>query len=250
MKPPRVLVDPDAWTMEPKLDGVRMLWERTPSGVYVYSGRNGRAATGKKAIKELLMFLPVGTVLDSELITHGYAPSRTFETFVFDVLRLGEKNVMPLPWHKRRALLEAIGEEFDGELVHLVPSVRPDQELYERWVDDGLEGVVLKRKGSRYKEGSRSQDWTKLKPQEDGAEAIVIGYEMGKGKSNQHKVGALKVRLLKTGKETSCGAPSECRTSEQAEAKIGCMLELRHHGWTRHGRLRHPIPLRWRPDRD
>jgi bifunctional non-homologous end joining protein LigD len=257
MKPPRVPADPnELWTMEPKLDGWRFIWHVKEEGVRVFGGRNGLEHTGDAPIIEeaLAEALPPGTVLDSELVAErgdlsealsDPRKSHLLRAYVFDAMFYDGSSLMGEPWANRRRVLESMSILFPEE-AQLVPSVPLDQELYERWLDDGFEGAVIKRKSSLYLPGSRRQDWTKLKPQAT-AEAQITGYEMGKGESNGDRVGALKVQLLDTGNPTTTGWDG---TVAEAEALFGRICELRHHGWTKHGKVRHPVFFRMREDRD
>ena len=171
------------------------------------------------------------------------------------MLEDGQEDVCHLPWTDRRARLDRLAEKvFDGTHVVPVPYLDPpSQEVHELWMDESelIEGSVAKRKKSRYKRGRRSTEWIKIKPQES-TEAKVIGYEMGKGASNGHVVGALKIVLLETGAETSIGW---AMTEAEAQDAIGKHVEIRHHGWfkkngKRSGSVKHPVGYRWRPDRD
>ena len=67
------------------------------------------------------------------------------------------------------------------------------QRLLEEIEAGGGEGIVLIRKGSKYKKG-RSVDVLKVKNFKD-AEGVVVGYVPGKGK-HQGRMGALKLELL------------------------------------------------------
>jgi len=263
-KPPRLRTG-DKWVQEPKLDGWRGLWERTGNGVQLYTGRNGRPSESASpqvlAVKDALMVLPVGTVIDSELIAVGATAPEVasvlagtprgrrleLEVWAFDVLKVGTMEVLGLPWDERRPMLETLVEAVGSDFVKLMPYVRPpDPSVHEAWLASGLEGSVCKRIDSKYVPGRRTSDWTKVKPQET-TEAIIVGYEMGKGASNGHKVGALEIQLLETGKRTTTAWSG---TVEEARRLQGRVCEVRHHGWTEDGKVRHPIWHRLRPDRE
>lgn len=259
------------WVMEPKLDGWRFMFHVKERGVEAFGGRNGNSYNGQAgAIEaELLESLPAGTVIDCELVSSdpkvavSTALARQpnlLRALAFDLLRVNGADTRSLPWEKRRELLEAA--KLDG-LVGIVPVAECDQELYEKWLAMGLEGAVVKRVGSRYHSGKRSRDWLKLKPQ-GTAEAVIVGYEMGKGESNGHVIGALRFHMLTDageGVESSCGVKDDAqaheltaqlaglRFSEQPEF-IGRVIELRHHGIFPSGAPRHPVFHRWRPDRE
>jgi bifunctional non-homologous end joining protein LigD len=248
------------WVMEPKFDGMRFLWFVADDGVKALGGRNGEDHShdpGLESLREQMAALPPGTVLDSEVIVEngdvglvgsalcGNLPDRPLQAWVFDVLAAEGEVLTTQPFDTRRARLEQLSTGF-GDDVYLVPSVKPSQAVHDAWVASGMEGSMCKHRRSVYRPGSRSSQWLKYKPQQT-TEAVVIGYGMGEGQENQHLVGKLEIRLIETDKETSTGY--EC-TPEEAEAMIGKMLTIRHHGFQRSGKVQHPVFDCWRPDRD
>ena len=99
--------------------------------------------------------------------------------FVFDVLVLGGVNVMNEPLTARRALLEKkvlpklkepirYSLEFDTPLPDLIAAVKAQ----------GLEGLVAKRRDSRYEPGLRSGAWQKMRINA-GQEFVIGGYTVG-----------------------------------------------------------------------
>ncbi|HEX6973346.1 MAG TPA: RNA ligase family protein, partial [Vicinamibacterales bacterium] len=203
------VVDHDSgrWIMEPKIDGWRAICHYdTTLNVRTYA-RSGAQYDGKcphidDALKALL---PVDTVLDGEFAGAGgwgdvqgvmtrHANNGTMLTYVvFDLIRLGGIDARSLPWDSRRELLEKIG--FAGAVV-LNPYGEPDQAVADAMIDAGAEGVVLKRRDSRYSNG-RSQSWQKYKPKVGTDEGEIIGFKPGeKGGKFDGMVGAFKVRML------------------------------------------------------
>jgi bifunctional non-homologous end joining protein LigD len=118
-------------------------------------------------------------VLDGELVAlddHGridfYALSqrmigrrtpRHVTLCVFDLLWIDGTDCTQLPCENRRRLLEML--ELTGPAWCTLPSVPADSaaDLLEACSRFGQEGVVLKRRASRYVPGARSQDWRKRK---------------------------------------------------------------------------------------
>jgi ATP-dependent DNA ligase len=239
----------DAWVMEPKWDGWRWQVHVTEDGVRSIGGRNGKKHTGPPAVDALLVdALPVGTILDGEILWQGGLSSSRIARFVaFDVLAVAGSDVCSRPWTERRRLLEVALENLPkGGCVQIAPYGPVDEAVLDEWLALGMEGAVLKRKDAPYRPGSRRRDgFVKVKPQST-TDAIVIGYEMGKGASNKDYAGALKIRLVDTGAETSCGVH---KRPEEAEALIGRRIEVAHYGWIKDsGKVRHPIHKRTRPD--
>jgi bifunctional non-homologous end joining protein LigD len=70
--------------------------------------------------------------------------------------------------------------------------------LFELAKDRRLEGIIAKRKTSRYQAGRRSPDWLKIKsrPQQ---EFVVCGFTEGKGSRSKH-FGALLLAAYHNGK--------------------------------------------------
>jgi bifunctional non-homologous end joining protein LigD len=70
--------------------------------------------------------------------------------------------VIDLPYERRRELLEEL--HVVGDAWCTAPAYAADpQPLLAACAEHGLEGVVAKRLGARYKPGERSRDWVKLK---------------------------------------------------------------------------------------
>src|SRR6266566_10143674 len=90
-------------------------------------------------------------------------PGDRHSTF-FDVLTLGDRDVMGLPLRARRDMLER------RILPDLVEPIRYSPELQAGLADliasvraQGLEGLVCKRRDSRYEPGRRSGAWQKMR---------------------------------------------------------------------------------------
>jgi len=104
----------------------------------------------------------------------------------------------------------------------------------ERITSRGGEGLVLRRAGSAY-EPRRAECMLKVKRFDD-AEAVVVGYESGRGR-NAERVGALRVRLA-GGVEFRLGTGLSERERE-APPQIGVSVVFRHCGVTDSGVPRH-----------
>lgn len=98
---------------------------------------------------------------------------------IFDVLNLDGHPTLVLPWTDRRTVLEGLDLSgvswqtpalVDGTAVQAVKLGQ----------DQGLEGVVAKRRAGTYRPGRRSPDWIKLKNTRT-QEVIVGGWRPGAG---------------------------------------------------------------------
>src|SRR6266850_8017133 len=99
--------------------------------------------------------------------------------YVFDVLILAGRDVMREPLDARRALLEKhvlpkldepirYMQQLSASLPHLIQAVKAQ----------GLEGLVAKRRSSRYESGQRSDAWQKMRVNR-GQEFVIGGYTVG-----------------------------------------------------------------------
>jgi bifunctional non-homologous end joining protein LigD len=89
----------------------------------------------------------------------------------FDVLRLYGVDLMSRPWQERREALERLAAS--GGHWQLSPVHEDVEALLHATQEHGLEGVVAKRRDSRYRPGARSSDWLKLAHRR--TQACVIG---------------------------------------------------------------------------
>jgi DNA ligase 1 len=127
------------------------------------------------------------------------AASLPLVAFVFDVLYRNGKDLTPLPYGERYALLaEVLGE---SRVLTPAPLTSTDsaEELTRTLLDNiskGLEGVVVKRMDSPYQAGARNFNWVKLKRTTSGqlndtVDLVLLGYYFGKGKRTSFGLGAL-----------------------------------------------------------
>lgn len=266
------------YVMEPKFDGWRLLMHSTGRGCLTFAGRDGSDYTGKlKYIeRELTACLPPDTCVDGEIIgasrsdvqsiffgggehipTQGVPP---LTYVVFDILRCNGQDVRDLPWHERRALLEAATFTQHVRLTDLHPC---NKRTYQVAVATGFEGVVCKLKSSRYVSGGRGHSWLKIKA-EWTVEARVDGWEVGKG-SHAARMGALRCTLLDDNDRPQIGPdgkPIQIRvgggfTDAQREDVAQTyptnweykVIEVKHNGVTENGKVLAPNFVCRRDDR-
>jgi DNA ligase 1 len=127
------------------------------------------------------------------------AASLPLVTFVFDVLYRNGKDLTPLPYEQRYAMLE---EVLGGSKVLIpapVTTTDSAEELTKMLLDNiskGLEGVVVKRMDSPYQAGARNFNWVKLKRTTSGqlndtVDLVLLGYYFGRGKRTDFGLGAV-----------------------------------------------------------
>ncbi len=254
------------WLFERKLDGIRLLAYRRNDQVRLYS-RN-RLPQHLPAIAQALAELPVREiVLDGEVTWDGGA----VRYHVFDVMWIDGRDVMSLPLEERRALLTDLPLRLP---VQRVPTLE-DAEPWERARREGWEGVIAKRRGSKY-EQRRSPHWLKMKC-EATQELVVGGFTDPQGK--RVGLGALLVGYFEGGEFVFAGKVGtgfDTRLLRELRARLDALEipkspftrakglpRLRAHWvrpevvvqvgfieWTVHAKLRHPRLLGIRTDKD
>ena len=141
------------WIFERKFDGIRLLAFKNGGDVRLLS-RN-RLPQHIPPLAAAVANLPVrDAILDGE----GTWPGARIAYHVFDVLRLDGNDVTSLPLVERRALLNRL--PFVPPLHHVAELTGSSP--WERACLEGWEGVIAKRRDSRY-EHRRSPHWLKMK---------------------------------------------------------------------------------------
>ena len=262
------------WLFERKLDGIRVLAYKRGKDVILYS-RN-RLPQRYPTVAQAIAELPVkDAILDGEAawdITHSLGADRRSPVLyhVFDVLWLDGRNVTALPLEERRALLKKLPLKAPLGRVQELKDDKP----WERACAEGWEGVIAKRRDSKY-EHRRSPHWVKMKC-EAGQELVVGGFTDPQG--SRVGLGALLVGYfdkedfvfagkLGTGFDTKLLLDLRARL-EKIEipaspfTKAKGLPRLRAHWvkpqvvvqvafteWTVHGKLRHPRLIAVRHDK-
>lgn len=98
---------------------------------------------------------------------------------LFDILRMGDRDVAALPLRERRPLLEGIAAGAIGAIV--APPVADDLDAALAAAGElALEGVVVKDPDSPYRRGARSEEWLKVKLTAT-QDVVIGGIRPGKG---------------------------------------------------------------------
>jgi bifunctional non-homologous end joining protein LigD len=177
------------WLYEIKLDGYRVVAIKSGDKVQLRSRNNNDFTERYAPIASALRAMPDDTVLDGEMaaldeegrpsfnLLQNYASSNApLVFFVFDVLILKGRSVMAAPLSERRALLEKQVLPKLGEPIRYSPELKASlPDLIESAKSAGLEGLVAKRRNSRYEPGLRSGAWQKMRVNR-GQEFVIGGY--------------------------------------------------------------------------
>jgi len=92
---------------------------------------------------------------------------------VFDILRKDGKDLANLPLLERKKILEQTVK--GGRNIETIFYTTKIRELWNKIRKADMEGIVIKRKDSRYLPGTRSDAWIKIKNLKT-IDAVIIGY--------------------------------------------------------------------------
>ena len=167
------------WTYEIKHDGFRFLAVRQGKQVRVYSRGGHDWSKQLPAITEALLALPVRSVaLDGEGVICGADGKSGFERmracfsshgapqaflYAFDVLELDGRDLRNERWARRRnALVQLLTDADAGIRLNEHIEDVDGAVVFRQACVMGLEGIVAKRRDSRYRSG-RCREWIKVK---------------------------------------------------------------------------------------
>ena len=154
------------WTFERKLDGIRMLAFRQGRSVRLLSRNRLPQNAAYPRVARAVAALPGGDlILDGEA---AWDPASTVAYHVFDMLWLDGRDLTKLPLEQRRSALDTLPMAPPLGRVPEVTDPRP----WERACREGWEGVIAKRRDSRY-EHRRSPHWLKMKC--EASQELVVG---------------------------------------------------------------------------
>jgi bifunctional non-homologous end joining protein LigD len=116
----------------------------------------------------------------NDRLARSLASSVPVTYLVFDVLHLDGKSCVDLPYTERRQLLERL--ELNGPCWHISPSFDGDGAAVSATArEQQLEGVIAKRRSSRYYPGRRTADWLKI-TEVLTIEVLIGGWRPGEGR--------------------------------------------------------------------
>jgi hypothetical protein len=188
------------WVQE-KLDGSRAIASISPSdGSVSIMSRQGAEFSFMSHIREAVKALTDGNPtirLDGELFCRTMTfneiqsackntktnKSQGIALYVFDLV--DETKLFEERYSTLRTLFRDLPVEYKKslKLVDAKVARTPDEvdAIYEGFVENGAEGVVVRNGSGKYTIGTRSHDVLKYKPQDD-AEFLITGFKEGRGK--------------------------------------------------------------------
>jgi bifunctional non-homologous end joining protein LigD len=195
---------------------------------------------------------------------------------VFDALREGARDLRDLPLVERRAVVERLFKNNRDSCLRVSEIARGSgKALYERALEEGWEGLIAKHADSLYKSGKRTPDWRKLKitqeqefvvggwtdPRQtrswfgalllgvyEGSNLVYVGHT-GTG-FNERELERI-MKLLRPLATDDCPFTPRPRTNERPHwVEPRLVAQIRFTEWTADAKLRHPVYLGLRDDKD
>jgi bifunctional non-homologous end joining protein LigD len=189
------------WEYEAKFDGYRALVVKNAK-VNILSRRNNSLTNEFPAIAAACADLKENTVIDGEIIALDKDGKPAFnilqnrrmhkdavQFYAFDLLVYQGRSLLNMPLEKRRELLNSILAEMQPPVYFSQTLDAPARAVITAAKSAGLEGIVAKRRDSRYEAGKRSGAWSKFKlnldqelviggylPGSRGFDALLVGY--------------------------------------------------------------------------
>ena len=193
----------EEWTYEVKWDGYRTLAWKQGARVKLLS-RNLKDATGQypSVARAIAQLHADAALLDGEIVAIDdqgrpsfqalhHQSSKAIVYYAFDLLHLNGRDLTRTPLEERRAALVPILERTHVLRSEPLPGTPEQIETAVRELR--LEGIVAKRRLSRYEPGRRSPSWVKVKfnqrqefivggfkPKGADLESILVGYFEGR----------------------------------------------------------------------
>lgn len=185
--------DDKDWLFEIKWDGYRAVTEIEKGEIKFYS-RNGIDFSERfPAIYQALKKIKHDVILDGEIVLLNEKDLPDFQKlqhyenhlnypliyYVFDMLQLNGKNMEKLPLEERKKLVKQLLK--NNQTIRYCDHIDKDGIAFlEKAKEQGLEGIIAKKKDSTYAKGIRSKEWLKIKNVQS-TEVVIAGYTEPKG---------------------------------------------------------------------
>ncbi|EKF87139.1 ATP-dependent DNA ligase [Methanobacterium formicicum] len=215
----RVSVEEMGWAIcETKYDGIRVQIHRHGDKIDIFTRRLENISLALPEISDYIEkslphedFIVEGEIIasrDGKPISFQYMLQRVrrkyeidkmvskipLTVYLFDVLYYGGP-ILDEPLQERRKILESIVKVESGKLelsaqVKVTPEeIHKAQDLFERSIKGGHEGIMIKDPHAPYMPGIRGKKMLKLKAEPETLDLVVVGGTYGKGK-RAHFIGS------------------------------------------------------------
>jgi bifunctional non-homologous end joining protein LigD len=179
------------WEYQLKFDGYRAVAFKTGGKVHLRSRNDNDFTVRYPGIVRGLAKMPDETVLDGEIVAldedgrpsfnalQNFSPGTAVVYYVFDVMILEGRAVTGESLETRHGLLERTVLPTLAEPVRYTGELKANlRDLIHSVKAQGLEGLVAKRRTSKYEPGLRSGAWMKMRVNR-GQEFVIGGYTVG-----------------------------------------------------------------------
>ncbi len=199
--------------IEFKYDGFRVLINKDVRGEITLFSRRLESLTNQfpDVVEAVKKYIKGGSfILDAEVVgydskTKRYKPFESIsqrikrkydiedlinklpvEVNVFDILYLNGENLMNKKFSERRKLVEKIVKEKERVIRPSVMIIAKNEEeaqkFYEKALEIGEEGIMMKKLDAFYKQGRKVGYMAKIKPIVKDLDLVIVGAEYGTGK--------------------------------------------------------------------
>jgi bifunctional non-homologous end joining protein LigD len=296
--------DSKDWVFEIKWDGVRaILFFNKKRQIYELKSRNDKSITRRypelQSSLEAAINCKESIIIDGEIVIldeKGYPNFQNHQRrmnidslrdidalsnqipatyYIFDILYLDGNNLQNLSFLDRRHTLSDVIMPNDRARISDFVEEKGTQ-MFTTIKKMNLEGIMAKRKTSKYLQGRRSADWLKIKNIKT-QDCIVIGYAKGEG-NRQNYFGSLLLAMYDEKGEAvfvgHTGSGFDFNLLDKIYQRMNKMkidtcpikyvpytnnetfwirpelvAEVKFHGWTNERIMRAPIFLRLREDK-
>ena len=290
----------ESWIFEPKMDGIRCLVAMR-AGKATLLSRRGLDMTHQypTLAAQLEAAIRVDAIVDGEIIALDASGKPSFQElqqrmnltkrsdiervearipayfFAFDIIFAVDCSLTGMPLMTRKEMLGNVLTESDY-VRNLHYFENDGVSAYTACVELGFEGIVAKRRDSRYEMGRRSTAWLKLKAQQTG-DFVLAGYTAGTGwrsttfgailLGQYDDAGKLRyagsvgtgfddkmIRALMKRFEPLVTTKKSFAKAPEGKEKVTWLVpklvaEIKFMDWTRDAHLRAPVFLRLRDDK-
>jgi len=258
------------WIFERKLDGIRVLAFKHGTNVRLLSRNKLPLNDAYPSVVDSLKALAVRDIILDGEAAGAWGRQGRFTYHVFDILWLDGRDVTSLTLEERQALLKKVRFRSPVGRVEALDDDKP----WERACAEGWEGVIAKRRDSKY-EHRRSPHWLKMKceasqelvvggftdpqGQRVGLGALLVGYFEGGDLVFAGKVGTgldTKLLLDLRGRLNDLEIPKTPFTKAVGLPRLRAhwvrpeiVVQVAFIEWTGHNKMRHPRLLGVRFDK-
>lgn len=177
--------DPESYIIEEKFDGIRCVAMNVNGKIKLYT-RKGKPITAEIISSELLDSIPLGCVVDGELVSadgefqNMRRHTEDIEYKVFDMIFHDHKSIAEIPLIQRRDILIDNLAEQEHIKVSKILNLNTIEDIHV-WINKhNIEGIIAKKPESIYAYNDR-KNWIKMKPFLD-ITGWITGWVEGKGK--------------------------------------------------------------------